>query len=128
LYSAKPDLNLNSIASLKKQAIAKYTEKCIKERNDRYGDNLIAQATVSKHSKLGVSNELIRQIVDEEQDLIDSGIDIAKAMAMTHQEDRLRYRSAREKFAERKHKTAQEKVQQIYGKQASSRAMGAGLR
>ena len=92
----------------------------IQERNDKYGEILIAPTTVSKNSKLGVSPEYIKQIVMEEQHLIDSGIDMKKAMALTHREDRERYKSAREKQADAK-REERRLAKEFYARQASER-------
>jgi hypothetical protein len=75
---------------------------CIQERNNRHGELMFATTPVSAHSKIGVSAELIRQIVQEEQEIMDSGIDVEAAMAQTHREDRERYKSAREKLADQR--------------------------
>jgi len=122
LYSVEPTLSLNSIASLKKQAMAKYIEKSIKERNERYGEMITQSTTVSHNTKLGFDQAYIKQIVHEEQHIIDSGIDTKKALAETHREDRERYKSARQKAADKKREEREEK-RAFYAKQKADREM-----
>lgn len=90
------------------------------ERNDRYGDLTIS--TGSSHNKLSVSQDYIQDIVREEQEILDSGINVSAAMALTHKNDRERYKSARQNLAELK-KQRRRDAREFYEKQASEKSL-----
>ena len=80
----------------------------LQERSERYTD-LILSANIKKDRKFGFNMEVVEQIVEEEQEIIDRGIDINTAMALVHKEDKERYKSAREKYEEKKKEEARER-------------------
>ena len=79
-----------------------------------------ATATVSAHSKLGVSAEYIQQIVAEEQCLRDSGVDRVALMARSRQADREKYKSARERLEQRR-RHEMEHEREFYRQQAAGK-------